>query len=157
MVRDGGVLHEEPQEQAYWQHRRQRDPGDDGERDVPLGEVHSLAVVAGARGGKSLLDATDDGADDLQEGPYRGDSHGSCADEANFGREGGRDDLGDVALSRDETRRAQWHEHPVGDDQANDHGGTDGHADEVADADQGEGERATHHRGARAEAEVGGH
>ena len=77
----------------------QRHPAD---RDVALDQRQHLAAAALLRGGERALDAADDRAEQLEQGPDRGDADHAGAEEAHVGAEDGVGDL----LGRARQRRA---------------------------------------------------
>ncbi len=84
-------LGEGGEQEADRDHRPDDGHGDDSDRDVALGQRQAVlpAETARAAGGERRGDALDDRADDLEQGPDRGDADRPGADEADFCAERG--------------------------------------------------------------------
>lgn len=106
--------------------------------------------------GERVTNTLDDGAEDLHKGPDRGNRDGTGTDEPHVRGE----DLADHALQLIDTLHlppgADGQHDAVGDDQPQDHGNTDGDADQMPHADEGHGQRRAEHGGARADLEDAG-
>ena len=148
VVSHGGPVQEQPQEHTDGQHGADGDADDRLHRQVALGQGDLLTGVALGAGGQGLADAGDDGTEDLQEGPDGGDGDGAGADNPHLTGEGGAHEVGEVLVGHCRAPGAHREQHPVGDEQADDHGDADADADQVAHAGQRQGQGGAHHRGA---------
>ena len=81
--------------------------------------------------------ALDDRADDLEQGPDRGDADRAGADEAHLLAKHGADQRVEIGRRRDSGKPGlPRHEHEPADDQPGQHRDPDRHADQMADPDQ---------------------
>ena len=139
VVHDRRILDEEPQQQAHRDHGGHSDTYNDRERNVPLGDVHLLAIVTSTRRSEGILDALRDRADDLHESPHRGNGHRASTDEANICGESAIHDVRECFTGIHGARRLPRKKNAEGDDETHDHGNTDRHADQVTHANEGQG------------------
>ena len=131
--------------------------GDDADRNIAFGNRQRFAAsrLAFATGRERPANAGDDRADDPQEGPDRRDADGPGADETDLVDEDVTDEVVEAGAGGNRTGERGVVRNEIGpaDKQADEHRGTDGDSDQVADTDQGEREAGGHLRGTGADAE----
>jgi hypothetical protein len=123
--------------------QRNDDPADNvANGDVLLGDWQALLPTdpAGAAGGDGGSDAARDRPEDAQQSPDCSNAHGAGADEPYLLAEDSADECLDVG-GRETCRPGQpGQEDEEADDHADQHGDSDSHSYEVADAYQGHGQ-----------------
>ena len=150
------AAHEPPQQTRDRNHRHEDRNDDPLAGDVLLGAVDLRAVLLGAaRGAQRLRHAADNRAHDLDERPDGGDRHDARADETHVRLEDCRQGVSQVVRALQLAIRVQGQQDAVGNHHADEHRNAHRHTDQVAHADQGEGQGGGEHRARRTDLESG--
>ncbi len=121
-------------------HRQEDHRADDGDRDVPLGDVDARVAAGAPRavGGQRGDDPPGDRSDDLEQGPDRGDPDRAGPDEPHFLAKDRVHEIGKLGAGRSADRGEIGQQDDEADDDPGQHRQADAQADEMADAKVGE-------------------